>query len=100
MSQGELLLVPLKTLSLFILSSDTGARDMSPEQQPQFSQEVIANSPLTDKVPESLRLPPTIRLPLNSSKLTVLTEHVTRLAPVQSLSRVFCTVTPSREQSH
>jgi hypothetical protein len=84
----------------FYFSSDNGARDMARGQQLQFSQEVIANSPLTDKVPELLRLPLTIRLPLNSLKPTVQAEHVTRLAPVQSLSQLLCTVTPSREQSH
>jgi hypothetical protein len=33
MSQEELLLVPLKTLSPFIFSSKIGSRDMSREQQ-------------------------------------------------------------------
>ena len=80
--------------------SSNGARDMARGQQLQFSQEVIANSPLTDKAPESLQLPLTIRLPLNSSTRTVLTKCVTGLALVRSLSQLFCTVTPSREQSH
>jgi hypothetical protein len=51
MSQEELLLVPLKTLSPFIFSSKIGSRDMlgSNNSNNSLPKEVIANSPLTNR---------------------------------------------------